>query len=388
MQKEIIQNSRILIVDDQPENVLLLERALHSAGYIYLESTTDSRKVLATFTDFQPDLVAMDLRMPHVDGFALLKQFRSRVPAGTFVPVLVLTADNSRRAKQEALSLGAKDFLTKPIDVTEALLRIYNLLETRWLHVELRKHSETLEEKVRIRTEELEQAQLEILQRLALAAEYRDDCTGRHTERVGELAAALGTAIGLSPQHVELIQRAAPLHDIGKIGIPDGILLKPSKLTDEEYVQIKRHVEIGRAILSGSRFPILQMAERIALYHHERWDGSGYHALKGDAIPIEARIVGLVDAFDVITSPRPYKQASSFEVATEAIRQEKGAQFDPSLVEAFLALLGTRGLEDLSDALRIGSVSRGSTPGLAHSPSPEELQAISASLVTGDSGAK
>jgi putative two-component system response regulator len=352
MQTEIIQNSRILIVDDQPENVLLLERALQNAGYVHLESTTDSRKALTMFSDFQPDLVALDLRMPHLDGFAVLAQLRSVIPVGTFVPVLVLTADNSRTAKQEALGLGAKDFLTKPIDVVEALLRIYNLLETRWLHVELRKYSETLEEKVRIRTEELEQAQREILQRLALAAEYRDDCTGRHTERVGELAAALATAMGLSSQHVELIRRAAPLHDIGKIGIPDGILLKPSKLTEEEYTQIKKHVEIGQAILAGSKFPILRMAEQIALYHHERWDGFGYHSIKGDAIPIEARIVGLVDTFDVITNPRPYKQASSFEVATDVIRQEKGAQFDPHLVDAFLALLGVSGLGELSHALQ------------------------------------
>jgi putative two-component system response regulator len=352
MQKEIIQNSRVLIVDDQPENVLLLERTLRGAGYIYLASITDSREMLSTFTDFQPDLVAMDLRMPHVDGFALLKQLRSRVPAKTFVPVLVLTADNSRKARQEALSLGAKDFLAKPIDVAEALLRIYNLLETRWLHVELQRHSETLEQKVRLRTEELEQAQLEILRRLALAAEYRDDCTGQHTERVGELAASLAVAIGLRPEHVELIRLAAPLHDIGKIGIPDGILLKPSKLTDDEYVQIKRHAEIGRAILSGSKFPILQMAERIALYHHERWDGSGYHALQGDAIPVEARIVSLVDTFDVITNARPYKQAFSAEVALDAIRQGKGSQFDPNLVEAFLLLQSPPGLAELRNALQ------------------------------------
>jgi putative nucleotidyltransferase with HDIG domain len=352
MQKAIIQNSRILIVDDQPENVLLLERALRTAGYNHIESITDSRKMLATFTDFQPDLVAMDLRMPNVDGFALLKQLRSRVPAWTFVPVLVLTADNSRKAKQEALGLGAKDFLTKPIDVTEALLRIYNLLETRWLHVELRRHSETLEEKVRTRTEELEQAQLEILQRLALAAEYRDDCTGRHTERVGQLAAALASSIGLSAVHVELIRRAAPLHDVGKIGIPDGILLKPSKLTKDEYVQVKRHTEIGRTILSGSRFPILRMAEVIAQYHHERWDGSGYYGLEGEAIPLEARIVGLVDAFDVITNDRPYKRASSFEVAMDALHQGRGTQFDPSLVAAFSGLVGTQGLSELRDALQ------------------------------------
>ncbi len=230
MHKKILLNSRILIVDDQPENVLLLERTLKGAGYTQLSSLTDSRKVLAEFTDFQPDLIAMDLRMPNVDGFALLKQLRSRVPMGAFVPVLILTADNSRKAKQEALALGAKDFLTKPIDVAEALLRIYNLLETRWLHVELRRHNESLEAKVLARTQDLEEAQLEILQRLALAAEYRDDCTGQHTQRVGELAALLARSVGLQPSHVEVIRRAAPLHDVGKIGIPDGILLKPGQI--------------------------------------------------------------------------------------------------------------------------------------------------------------
>lgn len=351
MQKEIIQNSRILIVDDQPENVLLLERALRGVGYMHIATLTDSRKALTLFTEFQPDLVATDLRMPHVDGFSLLKQLRSRVPTGSFVPVLVLTADNSRKAKQEALTLGAKDFLTKPIDVAEATLRIYNLLETRWLHVELRKHSESLEEKVRARTEDLEQAQLEILQRLALAAEYRDDCTGQHTQRVGELAAVLARAAGLPKEHVELIRRAAPLHDVGKIGIADGILLKPSKLTDEEYVQIKRHTDIGKIILSGSRFPILQMAERIALYHHERWDGLGYYSLKGEDIPLEARIVSIVDVFDVITHSRPYKEAQSFEVALNSIVEEREKQFDPGLVDIFLDLQPSRGLRDLNAAI-------------------------------------
>jgi putative two-component system response regulator len=356
MRKEIIQNSRILIVDDQPANVLLLEQTLRSAGYKNLASITDSRKVLSAFTAFQPDLVALDLRMPYVDGFALLKQLRSRIPSGDFVPVLILTADCSRKAKQEALTLGAKDFLTKPIDVAEALLRIYNLLETRCLHVELQRHSDTLEEKVRKRTEELEQAQLEILQRLALAAEYRDDCTGQHTQRVGELAALLAWAIGLPPEHVEQIRHAATLHDVGKIGIPDGILLKPSKLTEDEYLQIKRHTDIGRMILSGSKFPILQMAERIALYHHERWDGAGYYGLLGDTIPLEARIVGIVDVFDVITHARPYKEASSVDEAMEIIHQEKGKQFDPALVEAFFGVQPTRSLVALRDALKPESV--------------------------------
>ncbi len=350
MRKEILENSRILIIDDRPENVLLLERMLTEAGYGQIHSVTDSRRALAAFTEFAPDLVAIDLRMPFVDGFALLKQLRSRIPEGDYVPILVLTADSSRKSKQEALSLGAKDFLTKPLDRSETMLRMYNLLETRWLHTQLQSHTETLEQKVTERTRQLEEAQLEILQRLALAAEYRDDCTGQHTQRVGEQAAILAEAIGLPPEHAELIRRAAPLHDIGKIGIPDGILLKPSKLTPEEYTHIKAHTDIGRIILSGSKFPILQTAERIALYHHERWDGDGYYHLSGHAIPIEARIVSVVDVFDVITHARPYKEASPVETAVELIREERGKQFDPTMVDAFCAIYDSG-----SDLARLGS---------------------------------
>jgi putative two-component system response regulator len=233
--------------------------------------------------------------------------------------------------------------------VEETLLRIYNLLETRWLHVALQDYSLTLEERVSARTRDLELAQLEILQRLALAAEYRDDCTGQHTQRVGKLAAVLGRAVGLPAENVELIRLSAPLHDVGKIGIPDGVLLKPSKLTENEYLQIKRHTEIGRIILSGSNFAILQMAERIALYHHERWDGSGYHRLSGDAIPLEARIVSVADVFDVITHDRPYKQAESAEFAIEAIRQESGKQFDPSLVGIFCQVVAGGDLAKLAE---------------------------------------
>jgi putative two-component system response regulator len=365
MRKDIIQNSRILIIDDRAENTLLLERMLKEAGYQHIRSINDSRLALVTFTDFQPDLVAIDLRMPHIDGFALLKQLRSRIPEGSFVPMLVLTADSSRKSRQDALALGAKDFVTKPIDRVEVLLRIYNLLETRWLYVALQGHTDTLEQKVRDRTRQLEEAQLEILQRLALAAEYRDDCTGQHTQRVGELAALLAAAVGLPPEDVELIRRASPLHDIGKIGIPDGILLKPSKLTPEEYANIKTHTDIGRIILSGSKFPILQTAERIALYHHERWDGAGYYHLKGAAIPIEARIVSVVDVFDVITHVRPYKEASSIEIAIDSIRQERERQFDPALVDAFCDLQGKPDIQRLQAALDRETQSQSNAPRLS-----------------------
>jgi putative two-component system response regulator len=350
-QKAIIQNSRILIVDDQPANIQLLERVLKGAGYQHWISLTDSRKALAVFSEFRPDLVALDWRMPIVDGLSLLRQLRSRIPVGEFVPTLVLTADNSRTARQEALSAGAKDFLSKPLDVSEALLRIYNLLETRWLHVQLKHHNETLEQRVRERTKDLELAQLEILQRLAMAAEYRDDCTGQHAQRVGHLSALLGRAIGLPPDQVELLRLAAPLHDIGKIGIPDGILLKPSKLTPQEYTQIKRHTDIGRVILSGSQFPILQMAERIALYHHERWDGGGYYGLAGEEIPVEPRIVSVADVYDVVTHERPYKKAQSSAEALALLQAESGKQFDPQFVQIVVELNLSNDLALLGQAL-------------------------------------
>ena len=351
MQKTIIQNSRILIVDDQAANIRLLERILKEAGYLHWRSLTDSREVLTVFSTFQPDLVALDWRMPNVDGLSLLKQLRSRIPEGAFVPTLILTADNSRTARQEALSAGAKDFLTKPLDVSETVLRIYNLLETRCLHVELKRYNETLEQRVQERTRELERAQLEILQRLALAAEYRDDCTGQHAQRVGQLSAVLGRAMGLPADEVELLRLAAPLHDIGKIGIPDGILLKPSTLTNQEYIQIKRHTDIGRVILSGSSFPILQMAERIALYHHERWDGGGYNGLAGENIPVEARIVSIADVYDVVTHARPYKEAQTPAAALDLLQQESGKQFDPNLVQVVLDLNLPYDLSVLSGAL-------------------------------------
>lgn len=351
MDKTIIQNSRILLVDDQAPNLMLMERILKDAGYRHWTSFTDARKALADFATIQPDLVALDWRMPNMDGLSFLRQVRSRIPAGDFVPTLVLTAENGRSTRQAALAAGAKDFLSKPLDVSETLLRIYNLLETRWLHVELRNHNEKLEQRVRERTHELERAQLELLQRLALAAEYRDDCTGQHAQRVGRLSALLGRAVGLEPDQVELLRHAAPLHDIGKIGIPDGILLKPSKLTSEEYTQIKRHTDIGRIILSGSAFPTLQMAERIALYHHERWDGAGYYGLAGEAIPLEARIVSVADVYDVVTHVRPYKEAQPPSEALALLQQESGRQFDPNLVQVISELNVPQDLAALGDAL-------------------------------------
>ena len=334
MAADRVRDARILIVDDQEANVALLEGILQRvAGSYNYKSTTDSRVVLALYSEFQPDLILLDLHMPHLDGFGVMEELKPLIPEESFLPILVLTADITPEAKQRALAGGAKDFLTKPFDSTEVRLRIENLLETRFLHLEM-------EQRVRARTRELEDAHVEVVERLALAAEYRDDDTGEHTKRVGRISAVLARAHGLPPGEVTVIRRAAPLHDVGKIGIPDSILLKPGRLTPEEFEFMKTHTTIGAKILSGGRFPLLRVAEGIALTHHERWDGGGYpQGLRGESIPLPGRIVAVADAFDAMTRARPYKAAWPVAQAVAELERCAGKQFDPKIVEAFLALL-------------------------------------------------
>ena len=334
---EVIE-ARILIVDDEPANVRLLERILQRDGFKEIDSTNDPRHFLALYAAKRPDILLLDLHMPGLDGFAVMDQLRGRIPASEFVPILVLTADITPQARQRALSAGAKDFLTKPVDPAEVVLRIRNLLQTRYFYRQLQEQNETLERKVSERTRELERAQIEIMERLARAAEYRDDETGHHAQRVGHTAALIGRKLGLSDEQVVLIRRAAPLHDVGKIGIPDSILLKPGKLTAEEFDEMKKHAAIGAGILSGSGFPVLQMAEEIALYHHENWDGSGYMKMSGEVIPLPAQVVHAADVFDALTHERPYKRAWTVDEALAEIRNLEGRFFEPRIVEALFAV--------------------------------------------------
>jgi len=326
-------------VDDEESNLLLLRRILERAGYTRVDVTTDASRVPEMFVEIQPDLVLLDLHMPGMDGFELMEQLRPLTGDGSDVPFLVLTADATDETKRRALSMGARDFLTKPLDRIELLLRVRNLLQVKQLQDRLSEHNAHLEDEVADRTRDLDRARLEMLEHLALAGEFRDDATQEHAWRIGGICALLVLALGLADREAVLIERAAPLHDLGKIGIPDVILLKPGKLTDEEFEAIKTHARIGAEILAGSRSPLLRLAERIALTHHERWDGRGYPCgLCGEEIPLGGRIVAVADVFDALTHERPYKQAWPVDEAVAEILRQAGKQFDPGVVDAFSTL--------------------------------------------------
>lgn len=329
--------SRVLIIDDDADCTRALARLLRRAGLEAVQTTSDPAHGVELFDQQEPDLVLLDLHMPHSDGFHLLTLLRSRHPGGPPVPIVMLTGDGDPQCRYRALSQGASDFLLKPLDPLEVVLRVRAQLETRELQRRLALHNQTLEEAIAARTGELEAAQVEMLGRLAVAAELHDDETGQHTQRVGELAGRLARALDLPRAQVDLIERAAPLHDVGKIGIPDAILRKPGKLTAEEFDQMKTHATVGAQILAGGRSALIQMAERIARHHHERWDGSGYPAgLRGVAIPREARIVAVADFYDALTHDRPYRPAFSLEYTLGQLQAGRGSHFDPAVVDALL----------------------------------------------------
>lgn len=344
-------NARILAVDDEPSNLMLLERILSRAGYTRVDTMVRSSEVCDYFAASPPDLLLLDLHMPDPDGFEVMRLLERWISGDAKVPVLVLTADAARNTCHRALEAGARDFLVKPLDQTEVLLRIGNLLHTRALQLELQSQNASLDAKVRHRTSELSRARLEAFRKLSLAAEYRDDETRKHTQRVGHITELVALELGMDPAAAEILKEVAPLHDVGKIGIPDAILLKPGLLNDQEFAAMKQHTRIGAEILGGSQSPFFTAARQIALSHHERWDGSGYpQGLSGEEIPTEARIVALVDAFDAMSHQRPYKPASPLEQTLQEIERSSGSHFDPGIVEAFKRLDHAALLDLPSDA--------------------------------------
>ena len=331
--------AKILIVDDKEPNILLLEAMLQQAGYMNLWKTADPLEAMPLHRQYAFDLVLLDFRMPGMNGIQVMQQLRDVSP-DDHLPILMLTAQTDKQVRLQALETGATDFIIKPFDKTEVLHRIHNMLEVRALYNKTKWQADILEDRVRNRTVELRNAQLEIIRRLGRAGEYRDNETGFHVLRVGKTCQRLAEELGLVPSFCSLILEASPLHDVGKIGIPDGILLKNGKLDEVERRVMEQHVEIGAELLAGDTSEVMQMASSIALTHHEKWDGTGYpNRLIGEGIPIEGRITAICDVFDALTSKRPYKDPWPTEKALALLEDQAGKHFDPRLVEAFVAVL-------------------------------------------------
>ena len=338
-------NARILVIDDNLENVRLVARFLEWSGFLDVQVICDSAAALALIRRSCPDIILLDLHMPQPDGYAILEALREDGMDSRFTPVLVFTADGTPEAKARALNAGASDFLTKPGDAQEILLRVKNFLQLRQMHLELQRSNSQLAHRVQVRTAELSTARREALEMLARAAEFRDDETGQHTKRVGELSAAIAERLGEPSEFVEIVRLAAPLHDVGKIAVPDSILLKPGKLNDEEMELMRRHTIVAEAVFAKMESPLMKLAKDIALNHHERWDGLGYpNGIAGELIPLAARVVSVADVYDALVNERPYKRAWTNAEAFAEIEANRGSQFDPAVVDAFLQLMAERQL--------------------------------------------
>ena len=338
LEENIIKEAKILVVDDQPANVTLIEKMLDIDGYINVISTTDPTQVESLYVDQNSDLVLLDLNMPVMDGYQVIAKIREVDP--DYPPIIVLTAQSDRESRIKALDLGARDFLAEPFDRVELMTRIRNMLEVRIMTKAMKNQNEILDGMVKERTKELNDTRLEVIRRLGRAAEYRDDMTGYHIVRMSRYSQQLALAAGMSEADAEVLLNASPMHDIGKIGIPDNILLKPGKFEPEEWKIMQTHVDIGVEILSGSDSILMNMAAEIAQNHHEKWDGTGYpRALKGESIPLTGRIVAVADVFDALTTERPYKEAWSIEKSIEYLEEQSGKHFDPLLVKLFIEIL-------------------------------------------------
>ncbi len=353
------RDSYVMIVDDESVNIDVVQAYLEEDGYCNFVSTCDSTTAIAMVKLHRPDVLLLDINMPHVTGLDILEAMQGDTDLCR-IPVVILTAETSSATKLQALRLGASEILAKPVDPSELALRVENVLAAKAYQDHLAEYSERLEHQVRVRTEELLRSRQEAIHCLARAAEYRDDDTGHHVTRVGKYSAIIADELGFPRAAVELIEQAAQLHDVGKIGIPDSILHKPGKLEKTEFelmqrhcgigqriihplseddsAQIREHTSVGMRIMASTTSPVLKMAAMIAQTHHEKWNGQGYPVgLSGTDIPIEGRIVAVADVFDALSSKRPYKDAFPIDKCIEILIDGRGSHFDPRVLDAFLA---------------------------------------------------
>lgn len=344
---------QVLIVDDEQLNCILMEKLLALLGY-ESRSVYSGPEALDALDDDAYDLVLLDVMMPGMDGYAAAAKIREKYSLAD-LPIIMVTALSDKDARLKAVAAGANDYICKPVDRAELEIRSASQLKLKELREELRLHQNHLETLVTERTRKLRQALVDMdkarqqtiqahmmtINKLGVAAEYKDEDTAEHIYRMSNYCAKIAQALGLTGQEVELIKHTSPMHDVGKIGIPDAILLKPGKLNDEEWRIMQTHTTIGHRILEGSDSEILETGKVIALSHHERWDGSGYpQALKGEEIPLYGRICAVADVFDALTSKRPYKEPFSDEKALQIMRESRGTHFDPRVLDAFFLILG------------------------------------------------
>jgi len=333
---------RVLIVDDEPVVRRILRQRLLADGY-HCEEAGSAEEALDRLANDSAELVVLDIKMPGKSGVELLPEIKLRYPD---TAVIMATAITDATTAIQCMKDGAYDYLVKPFNLDEVALSAGRALEKRRLELENRAYQQHLEEMVSERTKELKRAvekikiaSLDTIHRLARAAEYKDEDTGAHIQRMSQYSAAIARKMGLGDREVENILYAAPMHDVGKIGIPDRILLKTGSLDEDEWEIMKKHTVIGAEILRGSDAEFIRQAEVIALTHHEKWDGSGYpRGLRGPEIPLAGRTVAIADVFDALTSKRPYKEPYSVAKSLGIIKESSGTHFDPDVVEAFVAV--------------------------------------------------